>query len=91
MALNRDKYYIEAQNDDAIKLNRIFFDFVQRTFNRLYGLYLHEIFLLIYTIMKDQPRKQSAAEIENLTRTRNQKQNKESNIQAFSKKILFCE
>ena len=40
MALNRDKYDIEVQNDDAIKRNREFVDFTQRTFNRLYGLYL---------------------------------------------------
>ena len=42
MAIKQDKYDIEVENDDAIKLNRIFFDFVQRTFNRLDGLYLHE-------------------------------------------------
>ena len=42
MPLNRYKYDIEVQNDDAIKRNRILFDFVQRTFNYLYGLYLHE-------------------------------------------------
>ena len=42
MALKRDKYYIEIQNDDAIKCNQILFDFMQQTFNRLDGLYLHE-------------------------------------------------
>ena len=35
-------YNIEVQNDDATKRNRIFFDFMQRTFNHLDGLYLHE-------------------------------------------------
>ena len=44
MALKRDKYYIEVQNDDAIKRNRIFSGFMQRTFNRLDILYLHENF-----------------------------------------------
>ena len=33
MSLNWDKYDIEVQNDDAIKRNQIFFDFMQRTFN----------------------------------------------------------
>ena len=42
MALKREKYDIEVQNDDAIKRNRIFFDFMQRTFNRMDGLYLHK-------------------------------------------------
>ena len=42
MALKRDKYDIELQNDDAINCNQIFFDFIQRTFNCLDGLYLHE-------------------------------------------------
>ena len=41
MALNRDKYDIEVRNDDAIKRNRIFFDFMQQTFNRMDGLYLY--------------------------------------------------
>ena len=57
MALNRETYYIEVENDDAIKRNRIFFDFMQPTLNRLDGLYVHERFLLIDTIMKDQLRK----------------------------------
>ena len=30
MALKRDKYYIEIQNDDAIKCNQILFDFMQQ-------------------------------------------------------------
>ena len=42
MALNRDKYDIEVRNNDAIKRNQIFFDFVQQMFNCLYGLYLRE-------------------------------------------------
>ena len=68
MALNRDKYDNEVQNYDAIKRNRIFFDFMPRTFNRIYGLYLRERCLLIYAVMKDQLRKQSSAEIEKLNR-----------------------
>ena len=60
MALNRDKYEIEVQNDDAIKRNQILFDFVQQTFNCLYGLYIHEIFFLIHAIIKYQSRKKSA-------------------------------
>ena len=64
MALNQEKYDIEVLNDDAIKRNRIFFDFMQQTFNRLYALYLREICLLIDAIMTYQMRKQSASEIE---------------------------
>ena len=52
MDLNRDKYNIEVQNDDPIKGNKIFFNFMQKTFNRLDGLYLRERRLLIDAIMK---------------------------------------
>ena len=44
MVLKREKYDIEVQNDDAIKRNQIFFDFMKRTSNRLDGLYFHEKF-----------------------------------------------
>ena len=68
MALNWGKYDIEVQNNDAIKRNQILFDFVQRTFNRLDGLYLHENCLFTDTIKVDQLRKQISAEIEKLNR-----------------------
>ena len=68
MNLNREKYCIEVRNDDAIKRNKIFFDFMQLSFNQLDGFYLREICLLIYAIMEDQTRKQSSAEIEKLNR-----------------------
>ena len=42
MDIKRDKCEIEVRNDYAIKRNQIFFDFMQRTFNCMYGLYLHE-------------------------------------------------
>ena len=61
MALNEDKYDIEVQNDDAIKCNGIFFDFLQQMLNCLDGLYLCEICLFIDEIMKYQLRNQSAA------------------------------
>ena len=67
MALNWYKYDIEVRNDDAIKGNRLFFDFMQQTFNRLDGLYLHEVCPLIDTIIKYQSRKHIAAEIKNST------------------------
>ena len=54
MDLNQDKYYTVVRNDDAINHNRIFFDFMQQTFNSPNGLYLHKEFLLVYTIIKDQ-------------------------------------
>ena len=68
MALKRDKYDIEVQNDDSIKRNRIFFDFMQLTCNGLDRLYLHEKSPLIDTIIEIQSRKQSAAEVEILNR-----------------------
>ena len=59
MALKPDKYDIEVQNDYAIKPNQIFFHFMQQTFNRLDGLYLHGKILLIDTIIENQSRKQT--------------------------------
>ena len=56
MAHNWDKYDIEVQNDHAIKHIQIFFYYMQQTFNRLGGLYLHEAFLLVDKMMKDQLR-----------------------------------
>ena len=50
MALQRDKYAIEIQGDDAIKCNQLFFDFMLRMFNRLNQLYEKGKSLLIYTI-----------------------------------------
>ena len=57
MALNRETYDIEVRNDYAIKRKRIFFHFMQQTFNRLDELYLRERCPLIYAITKDQMRK----------------------------------
>ena len=65
MALNQDKYDIEVRDDDAIKRNQIFCDFMQRTLNCMDGLYIHEKYHLIDTIKDDQLRKHSLAEIEN--------------------------
>ena len=50
IALKRYKYDIEVKDDDAIKRNGIFFDFMQQTFNHMYGLYMDENFILIETI-----------------------------------------
>ena len=48
MALKRDRYAIEIQRDDAIKRNRLLFDFMLRMFNRLNQLYEKEkVFLFI--------------------------------------------
>ena len=68
IAFNRDKYYIEVQNDASIKCNRLLFYFMQQTFNRLDSLYLRARCLLVDAIMEDQMRKQSASEIEKLNR-----------------------
>ena len=42
MALNQDKYDIEVRNYDSKQRNRMFFDFMKLTFNRIDELYLHE-------------------------------------------------
>ena len=72
--INWDKYDIEVRNYDAIKRNRIFFDFMQQTFNCLDGLCLYKKRLLIDTTKEDTSRKQSAEEIEKLYREKIQKQ-----------------
>ena len=64
MTLKRDKDAIEIQKEDAIKRNRIFFDFMLRMFNRLNELYVKEESLLIDTILKYQLRNESAKEVE---------------------------
>ena len=86
MSLKREKSDIEFHNDDAIKRERIFFDFVQRTFNCLDGLYLPEKCILMDTIIENQSIKQSAEEVERLNRRKKQKQKQGRYIQAFSKK-----
>ena len=91
MALNWYKYDIEVRNDDAIKRNRILFDLMQRTFNHMDGLYLCEICHLIDVIMKNQLRKQSAAEIEKLNRETKSINKIKEGISKPSPKILFCE
>ena len=63
MDLYWDKYNIEIQDDNTIKRNRIFFDFMQQTFNSLDGLYIHENFLLIDAIKEDKLRNNIAEEI----------------------------
>ena len=71
MALKRDKYSIGFQKDDAINRNRIFFDFMPRMFNHLTQLYVKEKNLLIDTILKYQPRDESAKEVEEPNRYNN--------------------
>ena len=68
MDLNQDKNDIEVRNDDAIKRNQILSDLTQQTLNRMDGLYLREICLLMDTTMKHKLRKKSVAEIEKLNR-----------------------
>ena len=68
MDLKQYTYGIEVQDYDAIKRNRILFDFVRWTFNCLDGLYLHEKVLLMDTIIEKQSRKQSVSEVKILNR-----------------------
>ena len=42
MVFHRDKYDIEVQNDEAIKRNRFFFDFMLGMFNHLNLIYVKE-------------------------------------------------
>ena len=63
---------------------------MQRTFNRLDGLYLRERCHLIDTIMKHQFRMHSAAEFEELSRKKTRNKIKEGTYKP-SKKGLFYE
>ena len=60
MAIKRDKDTIEIQGDDAIKRNRLFFDFMLRMFDHLNQLYEMEKSLLIDAILTYHLRKKSA-------------------------------
>ena len=91
MALNKDKYDIEVRNDNSIKRNRIFFDFMQQTFNRLDELYLRERYLLIDTMMKDQLMNQSAAEFGKLNREKKPRNKRKAGTSKVYFKNLFCE
>ena len=90
MALNWDKYDIEVRNDDTIKRSQTLFDFVQRTFNRLDGLYLRNFFLLIDNILKDQLSKQSAAKTKKLNKEKKSrnKRKKGTSMPSPKKSIL---
>ena len=90
MAFNRNKYDMDFRNDDTIKPNQIFFDFMQRKFNHLHRLYLDEKCILIDTIIKDQLRKQSAGKIEKLNREKNSRnKRKEGTFKPSPKKACF--
>ena len=54
MDLKRAKCPSEVQEDDAIKRNQLFFDFMLRMFNNLNQLYERGKSLLIDTILKNQ-------------------------------------
>ena len=92
MALKWDKDTIEIQKDDAIKRNRIFFDFMLRMFNRLNQLYVKEKIILIDTILKYQSRNESAKEVEKPNRYNDTRTgNKEDTSKPSPKKRLFRE
>ena len=60
MTLKQDKDSIEIQGDDAIKRNRLFFDFILGMFNHVNQLYEKEKKIYKDTILKYQSRKESA-------------------------------
>ena len=60
--LKWDKDAIDIEGEDEVKRNRLFFDFVLRTFDHLNQLYEMEKSLLIDTILKYHLRKKSAKE-----------------------------
>ena len=62
ISLKRDKDAIDIEGEDEIKRNRLFFDFMLRTFNHLNQLYEMEKSILIDTILKYHLRKESAKE-----------------------------
>ena len=62
IALKRDKDAIDIQEDDEIKRNRLFCDFMLRMFDHLNQLYDKEKSLLIDTILKYHLKKESAKE-----------------------------
>ena len=76
MVINRYKYDIEVRDDDAIKHNRIFFDFMQQTFSFLDELYMDEKCLFMDTIKKDELRNQSSVKFKRLYRDRSKETKK---------------
>ena len=92
MALKRDEDAFEIQKDDAIKCNRIFFDFMLRIFNRLNQLYEKEKSLLIRTILKYQSRNESAKEVKKPNRYNNTRhENNEDTSKPSPKKGCFVD
>ena len=91
MALKQEKYYIEVHNDDAINRKLIWLDFMQQKSNSMDGLYLHEESLLIYTIIENQSREKSAAEVETLNRKWITETKIRNVHQSLLQKILSCE
>ena len=90
MAFKQDKDAIEIQKDDAIKRNRIFFDFMLRMFNNLNQLYVKEKSLLIDIILKYQSRNDIAKEIEKPNRYNNTRNvNKEDTSKPSPEKGCF--
>ena len=89
MALKRDTDSIEIQVDDAIKRNRLFFDFMLRLFNHLNQLYEKEKSLLIDTILKYQSRKESAKENTSKPSPSRKESAKENKSKPSPKKVVL--
>ena len=91
MALKGDKDSIKIPKDDAIKSNRIFFDFMLRMFNHLNQLYEKEKSLLIDTILKYQPSNDSANEVEKPKRYNKTRNGNKEDTSKPSKKSCFLD
>ena len=90
MALNWYKYDIEVQNYDAINRNRILFDFMQRKFKYLDGLYSREKRLLMDTIIMINQGSRVQRKLKKLNREKNSRnKRKEGTSDPSPKKACF--
>ena len=90
--LSGTKMPLRIQKDDAIKRNRIFFDFMLRMFNHLNQFYEKEKSLLVDTILKYQLRNESAKEVKKPNRyNKTRHGNKEDTSNPSPEKSYFVD
>ena len=90
MELNCDKYDIEVRDDDTTKSDQTFFNFMQWTFNRLDGLYIHE---KMFFDRHDHSKPSDETECSGIWKTEQIKKGQKKRKEGTSKlkKSLFCE